>query len=82
MSVCNEMDSLVCKFWWGPRFDSGIYLVLKNWKLICQPRHLGGLDFCKFEEINLSLLAKLGWLIAFEKDSLWVLSQGKIYSKL
>lgn len=59
--VGNDLDALVRKFWWESKPNADRFLALKGWKEICRPKKLGGLGFKRFKEINLSLLAKLGW---------------------
>ncbi|KAH7543360.1 hypothetical protein FEM48_Zijuj02G0176000 [Ziziphus jujuba var. spinosa] len=44
---------------------------LKAWKDICKPKDLGGLGFRRFKDMNLSLLAKIGWKLANGEDCLW-----------
>uniref|UniRef100_A0A803QF76 RNase H type-1 domain-containing protein n=1 Tax=Cannabis sativa TaxID=3483 RepID=A0A803QF76_CANSA len=39
---------------------------------LCLPLDGGGLNFKKFEDVNLALVAKLGWMLAKGEDSLWI----------
>lgn len=54
---------------------------IKYWDSICQHKRFGGLGFRKFEDINLALLAKLGWKIASGVESLWTTMLRKKYMK-
>ncbi|KAF4378726.1 hypothetical protein F8388_006177 [Cannabis sativa] len=47
------------------------FLALCDWNSLCLPLDRGGLNFKKFGDINLALVAKLGWKLAKEEDSLW-----------
>ena len=69
--VCNELDALIRKFWWGTN-KSGRFLALKCWDSICQPKEFGGLGFRKFRDINSALLSKLGWNLLTEENKLWI----------
>lgn len=60
MGVCNELDSMVRKFWWNAKPNAKNFLALKAWKDICKPKNLRGLGFRKFRDVNSALLAKLG----------------------
>lgn len=67
--VCDELDAMVNKFWWGANPNSGRYMALKFWKDVCKPKWLEGLRFHRFKDINQASLAKLGWKITMEEDS-------------
>ncbi|KAF4357579.1 hypothetical protein G4B88_024109 [Cannabis sativa] len=47
------------------------YLALTNWKTLCTPLENGGLNFKRFEDMNLALVSKLGWKLAKGEESLW-----------
>lgn len=38
---------------------------------MCNLKHEMGLSFQRFKDINYALLAKLGWKMAVDKESLW-----------
>ena len=69
--VCRDLDSLVCRFWWGVKPGVCRFMALKAWKEICLPKEAGGLGFRRFQDINTALLAKLAWSIAKGERSLW-----------
>ncbi|XP_060668149.1 uncharacterized protein LOC132799707 [Ziziphus jujuba] len=56
---------------WKSNLKTSGYLALKAWKDICKPKDLGGLGFRRFKDMNLSLLAKIGWKLANGEDCLW-----------
>lgn len=62
--ICNYLDAMVRRFWWGAKPGSKRFLALKSWRTICQSKEVGGLGFKKFQDVNLALLSKLGWFIA------------------
>ena len=64
--LCEEMDSMLRKFWWSPSKNSNSYFTPLAWDNLCQPKNLGGLDFRHFSDINMALLSKVAW---------WILNQ-------
>lgn len=63
--LCEKWDAIIRNIWWNlgsikdkskPRF-----IAYKNWNHICVPKDVGGLSVYKFEDINSSLMYKLGW---------------------
>ncbi|KAF3457049.1 hypothetical protein FNV43_RR01706 [Rhamnella rubrinervis] len=48
------------------------FLALRAWTGLCSPKEAEGLEFRRFHDINLAMLAKFGWNIATDKDWLWV----------
>lgn len=69
-SLCNDLDALIQKFWWGPG-NSNRFLALKALRDICKPKDKGGLGLRRFTDINSAPLAKLGWKVATGEDNLW-----------
>lgn len=39
-------------------------MALKGWKTLCMSKDSGGLGFKSFQDINMALLTKLGWMMA------------------
>uniref|UniRef100_A0A803PHC3 Reverse transcriptase zinc-binding domain-containing protein n=1 Tax=Cannabis sativa TaxID=3483 RepID=A0A803PHC3_CANSA len=70
-TLCYEMDQAVQKFWWMGNESKDRFLALCDWNSLCLPLDRGALNFKKFGDINLALVAKLGWKLAKEEDSLW-----------
>lgn len=68
--ICDKMDSLTRRFWWNPKEQQGGFITRKSWEKLCLPKSSGGLGFKKTKDINISLLAKLAWMVATKRDSL------------
>jgi hypothetical protein len=69
---CHKLDIAFKNFWLGFPKDKARNLTLKSWVSLCQPKDNGGLGFRLMKDINLSLIAKLGWKLLVDHDSLWV----------
>lgn len=48
------------------------FMAFMKWKELCKPKEVGRLGFRRFSDINMALLSKLTWMIASDKDSLWI----------
>ena len=71
-TIYAQLDQLSRRFWWNVREGQSSYFTPISWVQLCYPKHLGGLGFKRFENINLALLAKLTWQFQTETTRLWV----------
>ena len=56
IGLCQDIEMLIQKFWWGQRGDRR-KIHWKKWEVLCQPKPEGGLgfkDLCKFNEAMLA----------------------------
>ena len=44
ITLCNDIEVLIRKFWWGQRGDQK-KIHWTKWNSLCQPKHLGGMGF-------------------------------------
>lgn len=68
--VCNQIDKLNWDFLWGST-EEKMRTHLVKWEKVCRPKKFGGLSLHTCNNNNEATLAKLGWNLVFEKDSLW-----------
>ena len=69
-SLCNELNSIVSKFWWGQKHDEQ-KMVWMKWNKLCRPKAKGGMGFKDLKAFNLALLEKQGWRLQHESNSLF-----------
>lgn len=67
-SVCDRLDRLNRNFSWGDTPERK-KLHLVKWEQVCKDKW--GLGIKSAEKQNLALLAKLGWKVNVQDDSLW-----------
>ena len=65
VSTLEKLDSLSRSFVWG----SGQHLV--SWEKVCKPKTEGGLGIRKSRDMNKALIAKVGWRLLYDTESLW-----------
>ena len=70
ISLCNEIVSLVKKFWWGQRGDRRKIHWVK-WEDMTKSKTIGGMGFCDLAMFNDSLLTKQAWQLLHNKTSLF-----------
>lgn len=68
--VCNDLDTVVHKFWQWSKRDSKRFLILKAWRDLFKPKKMGGLVFQSYEDFNVALLSKLRWKLINGKNNL------------
>nr|XP_017188741.2 uncharacterized protein LOC108173698 [Malus domestica] len=69
-SLCNELDAMISKFWWGQKDgEQRIHWVSRE--KLGWAKDMGGLGLRSFKVFNYALLAKQCWRLIEEPNSLW-----------
>ena len=70
VGLCNDLERLIRKFWWGHREDQKkVHWV--SWSKMCQPKSKGGLGFRDLRLFNEGLLGKQIWRLYHCRSSLF-----------
>lgn len=69
-SVCDDIDRKTRKFLWGGTNEARkIHLVA--WENVTKHKQEGGLSLRSMRQANAAFLAKLGWRVLAEPNTLW-----------
>ena len=68
-TMFEDMDRMCKDFWWGQMGDNR-RMALISWDSMRKPKKEGGLGFRSFRCFNLALLAKQGWQLIQQTESL------------
>ena len=70
IGLCNEIEAMARKFWWGQRGEKRKIHWLK-WSEMTKSKSEGGMGFCDLALHNDSLLAKQAWRLLHDQSSLF-----------
>jgi hypothetical protein len=67
--LCHKMESMISNFWWGSNVDSK-KIHWTSWEKSCKQKQEGGMGFRNLTTFNQALLAKQGWRLMTDPQSL------------
>ncbi|GMI66103.1 hypothetical protein HRI_000279600 [Hibiscus trionum] len=69
ITLCRALESIYCRFWWrNGGTKKGIHWA--RWESLCTPKENGGMGFRDLAKFNVAILAKQGWQLLTNPDSL------------
>lgn len=66
--IVNKIESAIRSFWWGQGQNKKVAWI--SWRKLCTAKRQGGMGFRDLRSFNLALLAKNGWRILNNPESL------------
>ena len=67
-NICDDLTSMISQLWWEQRKDKMAWV---SWEKMCQPKEKGGMGFRDLKGFNKALLAKQGWRLQTNTQSLF-----------
>ena len=67
--LCEELQALCAQFWWG-QVGNERKIHWLGWEKLTRPKADGGMGFKDLRQFNLAMLAKQGWRLAQDQESL------------
>ena len=69
LTLCDDLNALCAKFWWG-QVGNERKIHWRSWDFLSKPKKDGGMEFRDLRSFNLAMLAKQGWRLIQDQDSL------------
>jgi hypothetical protein len=67
--LCDDISAMICQYWWSSQ-DKEKKMHWIKWEKLMRPKCEGRLGFKNMHSFNLAMLAKQGWRLVQNKESL------------
>jgi hypothetical protein len=68
-TLCNDINAMMSKFWWGHKENEN-KIAWMSWKKLSMAKERGGMGYRDLESFNMALLAKQGWRLFQNPNSM------------
>jgi hypothetical protein len=68
-TLCETINSMISKFWWGHK-ENNSKIAWMSWEKLGKAKEKGGMGYRDLKSFNLALLAKQGWRLLQNPDSM------------
>ncbi|XP_060969649.1 uncharacterized mitochondrial protein AtMg00310-like [Cannabis sativa] len=75
LGTCNEIEKLMARFWWKSSSSKDKGIIWRSWDRLATHKYDGSMGFWHLHDFNIAMLAKQGWHLLCNPDTL----VGKVY---